>query len=246
MNRLRIFSLCVPLMSLVIVGGVCAESARQHSADIQSVTIRQFQNAIMKDLQARIPSRDMKLDVQVVFPKTPLDVPAGRLTLDVQQDRLRHLAGRRAFRVRVMVNSKPIKTVNIVTSVSIRAEVPTPVRWIKMHEVLTAKDLITTTVNLQTVHPDIVLSPDDILGKRATRSLPPHQPLRSSFVAEPLLVRKGDRVMIEVRRGGLFVQTLGVAKASGQSGELIPVTNHASGRDILATVLSSGVVEVQF
>ncbi|WP_447968317.1 flagellar basal body P-ring formation chaperone FlgA [Nitrospira sp. M1] len=246
MKRIIICSVFMTLVNFLPIGEAWAKAPMQKPTETQRVAIRQFHETIMKDLHARITSPDMKIDVQVLFPKTSLEVPAGRLTLEVQTNRLSHLTGRRAFRVQIMVDSKPIKTVNIVASVSVRTDVLTPVRWIKMHEVLTAKDVMKTTVNLRTFHQDIVMDPTDIIGKRATRALPPHQPFRASFVAEPLLVHKGDRVMIEVRRGGLFVQTLGVAKASGQSGELISVTNQTSGRDVLATVLSAGVVEVRF
>lgn len=214
--------------------------------EIQQVEVRQLQQTIMNELQAHIDSKNMNLEVQVLFPKKSIEVPVGRLVLDVQNDRFSHLTGRRAFRVQITVDSQLIKIVSVVASVTARVEVMTPVRWIKVYEVLASKDLMKRSVNLRTLNQDVLMDPKNIIGKQATRSLPPHQPLRSSFVAEPPLVHKGDRVMIEVRRGGLFVQTLGVAKASGQSGELITVMNQTSGRDVLAMVRSAGVVEVRF
>ena len=42
---------------------------------------------------------------------------------------------------------------------------------------------------------------------------------------DPPIVHKGDRVMLEVRRGGLLVQALGLAKAEGKSGDTILVQN---------------------
>ena len=60
------------------------------------------------------------------------------------------------------------------------------------------------------------------------------------------MIQKGDRVMIEVRGDGLLVQTVGIAKAAGKKGETIPVKNQTSGREVLGTVLASGLVEVGF
>ena len=60
------------------------------------------------------------------------------------------------------------------------------------------------------------------------------------------MIRKGDRVILEARRGGLVVQAEGLAKAAGKSGEMIPVKNRKSGREVLGTVLAEGLVEVLF
>jgi flagellar basal body P-ring formation protein FlgA len=62
----------------------------------------------------------------------------------------------------------------------------------------------------------------------------------------PPLIHKGDRVLIEVRNGGLLVQTVGIAKAAGKAGETISVKNQTSGRDVLGTVMAAGIVEVGF
>jgi flagella basal body P-ring formation protein FlgA len=53
-------------------------------------------------------------------------------------------------------------------------------------------------------------------------------------------------VLIEVRSGGLLVQTVGLAKAAGKAGETILVQNQASGREVLGTVMATGLVEVGF
>ncbi|MGB0908747.1 MAG: flagellar basal body P-ring formation chaperone FlgA [Nitrospirales bacterium] len=228
------------------VGTASSKPVEKKNAKTQLVSIQRLQRTLMKDIQGRIDTGLIKVSLQVLFPKQPIEVTAGKLELRVETDRFSHLSGRRAFRVQLLVDSELRKTVSIVASITARAEVMTPIRWIKLHEVLQSKDLVKTTVNLRTFNQDVVMHAADIVGKQATRSLPPHQPLRISYVAEPPLVHKGDRVMIEVRRGGLFVQTFGVAKASGHFGELILVTNQTSGREVLASVRSSGIVEVKF
>ncbi|MCA9472465.1 MAG: flagellar basal body P-ring formation chaperone FlgA [Nitrospirales bacterium] len=250
MNLLIIVSLLVSALSgsnaFAQEKGELTKSAAGPLAKTPVVSIGELKAAIVKKMQSRIPSSDMKLAVEVLFPKTPVPVPKGRITLHVPDDQFGNAVGRRAFRVRITLDDTPVKTVSVLASVTLETEVVTPVRWIKVHEILREEDLVRKTVSLRTFTPDILRRLDDVVGKQATRSLPPHQPLSASFVSDPPLVHKGDRVMIEVRRGGLFIQTIGVAKASGQSGELIPVTNQSSGREILATILSPGIVEVRF
>ena len=234
------------LMGLVWVGHSPAQTTQKILSQMQAVSIKQLHDVLLQEIEDRVDSQDITVNLQVLFPKKPIMVPSGRLKLDVAKDRFGNMTGRRAFRVHVKVNSRIMKTISVVAAITAQAEVVTPVRWIKFRQVLQPKDLVKTRVNLRTLTQDVVVHMEDVVGKQATRSLPPHQPLRQAYVTAPPLVRKGDRVMIEVKQGGLFVQTLGVAKASGQSGEIIPVTNQSSGREILATVLATGVVEVRF
>jgi flagella basal body P-ring formation protein FlgA len=62
----------------------------------------------------------------------------------------------------------------------------------------------------------------------------------------PLIVKKGDRVLIEARRGGLSIQTYGITKASGQVGQTIMVANLDSGRELRAKVVAPSLVQVDF
>jgi flagella basal body P-ring formation protein FlgA len=43
-----------------------------------------------------------------------------------------------------------------------------------------------------------------------------------------------------------LVQAVGLAKASGKSGDTILVKNKSSGREVVGTILSAGLVEVGF
>ena len=227
-------------------GSSSLKTSGEQSVKTQLVSIQQLQRTLLADVRRRVDEEFITVSLQVLFPKKPITIPTGKLELQVDKDRFGQLSGRRAFRVQLIVDSQPIRVVSVVASVTARAEVLTPIRWIKLHEILHEQDLVKTPVNLRTFNQDVAMHVEEVVGKQTTRSLPPHQPVRPSYLTVPPLVSKGDRVMIEVRRGGLFVQTPGVAKASGLSGELILVSNLTSGREVLATILSPGVVEVQF
>jgi len=87
---------------------------------------------------------------------------------------------------------------------------------------------------------------DEVIGKRAIRSLAVQSPISKSALAQPYLVRKGDRVTIEAKRKGLSIQTIGIMKAVGQAGQMVTVTNQDSGKDLRAKVVGPGVVRVEF
>ncbi len=249
MKRLLVYGLCLGMViggGDVLAGGSSRMPTMTISGATQVVKVEQLRRVLKKELSARIDPERIALSVQVLFPKKAIEVPKGSLVLKVAKDRFGNLTGRRAFRVQLLVDNDLIKTISVVTNVTASTDVITPIRWIKFKEVVQSNDLAKATVKLRKLNQTLVWRETDVVGKQATRSLPPDQPIQLSYVTNPPLVHKGDQVMIEVRRGGLFIQTIGVAKASGQSGEFIPVKNQASGREVLAMIVSPGIVEVNF
>ena len=220
-------------------------STRGHQAE-QVITLDQFRIAMVQEFEKRYSLQDVDLMVKILSPKKPVTVKQGQLNIQVTGDPMGVRTGRRAFRLGLYVDSQLVKNVNIVADVNAQADVFTPVRWIKPHEILQSEDLLSVNIKLPSLGHDFVQHPTHAVGKKAIRPLPPNQPLRQSFLAVPPVIHKGDRVMIEARQGGLVVQTVGTAKAPGKPGEMILVKNLASGRDVLGKVLGSGVVEVQF
>jgi len=124
--------------------------------------------------------------------------------------------------------------------------VATPIRWLKPTDAIEVEVLAPMMVDVPSLTHDFVLELEEAIGKQVLRPLPPRQPIRKIMLDHPPVIHKGDRVMIEVRSGGLLVQTVGLAKAAGKAGETILVQNQASGRDVLGTVMAAGLVEVAF
>ena len=85
-----------------------------------------------------------------------------------------------------------------------------------------------------------------VQGKSAARPLQPNTPLRQAFLKAPILIKKGDRVLIEAKRGGLSIQTTGVTKGSDQVGQTVMVANLDSGRELRAKIIAPGLVQVDF
>jgi len=212
----------------------------------QSVAARDFGQAIFSTLTRQYGRPHNLLSVRILFPKKPLTVQAGKLHLEVEKLTGGARTGRRSFRVGLFVDGQFLKTINVVGEVKAQATVTTPVRWLKPKEVVVGKDVTAMKVDVPSLTHDFILDSDDVIGKQVLRPLPPGQPIRKIMLDDPPIVHKGDRVMIEVRQGGLLVQAIGLAKAAGKSGDTIPVQNKSSGREVIGTILSAGLVEVGF
>ncbi len=244
---------------ILLIGFLCAgglwgsgaESALAAKASAVStgnhtIAAGDFEKAILRALTRQFGRIPHQVQVTILFPKQPLTVPGGSLQLEVEKISGGARTGRRAFRVGLFLNGQFKKTMNVVASLKAQATVTAPTRWIKPREVLIPEDVMAITVDLPSLTHDFILNQEEVIGKQVLRALPPRQPIRKTTVDDPPIVHKGDRVMIEVRQGGLLVQTIGVAKAAGKSGETIPVQNKRSGREVFGTILSAGLVEVGF
>ncbi len=243
--------LLIGLMLVGVAGGqdsgnVWGATSQHGRAVEQTVVARDFKRVIFSALIRQYGRPHHRVGVRILSPQQPVIVPAGRLHLEVEKISGGARTGRRAFRVALFVNDQFLKTVSVVGEVKAQATVATPVRWIKPKEIVRAEDVIAMTVTVPSLTHDFVLDLSDVIGKIVLRPLPPRQPIRKAFLDEPPVIRKGDRVMIEVRQGGLLVQTIGLAKATGKLGDMIPVKNQNSGREVLGRIMGSGLVEVGF
>lgn len=226
--------------------GVRAAQPQPGARGEQSIAVTDFEEAVYSALTRQYGRPQHRVSVRILFPNKPLKVQAGTRHLEVEELAGGARTGRRAFRVGLFIDRQYIKTINVVGEVRAQATVTAPTRWIKPREVMIAEDVTTMTVDVPSLAHDFILHPDEVIGKQVLRPLPPRQPIRKVMLDDPPIIHKGDRVMIEARRGGLVVQAVGLANAAGKSGDTISVKNTSSGREVIGTILRAGLVEVGF
>lgn len=197
---------------------------------------------VLRELAGRVT------DCQVALgdPQQPITVPSGTLDIQVSASRSDEPLGRRVFQIHLAVNGRFIKTLDATADIAAVLEVVVPVRLIKVDEQIESTDLSTDRVVLFDLRQPYATNPADVVGKAATRPLPPQSPIRLTAVRRPFAVHKGDRVTIEARQGGLSIQTVGITKSHGELGQTIIVSNVDSGKELRATIVGPGVVRVSF
>jgi flagella basal body P-ring formation protein FlgA len=90
---------------------------------------------------------------------------------------------------------------------------------------------------------DPISVPEDAVGQSSRRTLRAGDILRTSQLAAPLLVRRGDQVVMLARRDGIEVSTSGEALDAGGRGALVRVRNSGSGQVVRMRVTGAGTVE---
>ena len=83
----------------------------------------------------------------------------------------------------------------------------------------------------------------DVAGHSARRNIAANTVLSASLIELPVLVRRGDRLGVSARSGGITVQINGEALGTARLGERVRVRNLQSGRSIDAVVTGNGSAE---
>lgn len=87
---------------------------------------------------------------------------------------------------------------------------------------------------------------EDLIGKRASRSILPNTPITPEIVDNSPAIKKGDLVKVFVHSGNLHVVTKGVAKEDGCVGKIIRVKNLDSHKELYGRVEDSTAVKIVF
>jgi len=186
------------------------------------------------------------VQVTVLEPAEPVMIPGGAVELHVTPNSLEEGLGRRMFHVEAVANGKSRKTIQVVADIAAMIDAVVVTRFLKADELIDMGDLKTIGLRVHQLNHPFITDQGEVMGKSASRPLPPDTPLRPAFVKPPLVIKKGDRVLIEARRGGLSIRANGVTKANGQVGQTVMVTNLDSGRELRAKVVAPSLVEVEF
>lgn len=227
------------------------QGPRSAEKDLERTVTRELnvdwlQGAIQRYLERSWAERVKTISVTVLDPSEGIPMPAGIAEFQVLPTGADDGLGRRLFHVVVAVSGKPWKTIPVLADVSAMIDTIVPTRLLRSEEIIDGGDLKTVRTRIHQLNHPFITDRDEVLGKSAARPLPPDTPLRPAFVKPPLLVKKGDRVLIEARRGGLSIHAYGITKASGQLGQTVMVANLDSGRELRAKVVAHNVVQVEF
>ncbi|HQT46413.1 MAG: flagella basal body P-ring formation protein FlgA [Acidocella sp. 20-63-7] len=88
----------------------------------------------------------------------------------------------------------------------------------------------------------VYYDPAQLLGSNATMSIPAGGIINTADIAEPVVVKAGQTVSVQVISGGVDLSVNAVADETGRIGDTILLTNPSSGRRFSAQVTANGPV----
>ena len=111
-------------------------------------------------------------------------------------------------------------------------------------DVITAEMLRIETREVTDLVGEYYARPEQVIGKRAGQTLPPGRILDRLSLSAPLVLERGDRIILVAGNGSFEVRMSGRALADGAVGERVRVENLSSERVVEGTVTADGHVRV--
>lgn len=135
-------------------------------------------------------------------------------------------------------------TLYVPAEVNVYQPVVVTANPIGRHTILSAGDLVLREIEISQLNGGFYTAIEDVTGMVAKRMLSTGKPLTSALLEPPVVVRRGDAVIVTAVSNGLQVKMPGEALADGQTGQQISVRNTQSSRIVEAEVTGPGQVQV--
>ncbi len=112
--------------------------------------------------------------------------------------------------------------------------------------VLSSSDVVLVDKDVARMTQGYLVDIDKVNGMVLKYSVTAGTVLRPSLLQPPMVIKRGDHVVLMAQGGGIQVKMEGMALTDGAVGDVIRVRNLSSHRVVQGTVVSAGVVQVQF
>lgn len=109
-------------------------------------------------------------------------------------------------------------------------------------QIIEMADLSWQSISVNPNH--VLLQPEQLIGQQLKRALPQGEAIKSTYLTQPKVIRRGDSLILAARLGSSAVSTSATALADGKVGQQIRVKNNRSDQVVKARVVSAGRVEV--
>jgi flagella basal body P-ring formation protein FlgA len=154
------------------------------------------------------------------------------------------LGGRVAVGVRCNSGNKWAIFVSAV--IKFYQEVPVLTQSVHRGDIITRQHFTFEKREITRLNEGVATQPEQLENKQATRFLPAGVILSPRNVAEPMLIKRGEKIVISSGQTGFNVRMNGLAMMDGSKGQKIRIKNESSGRVISGVVVEPGVVSVDY
>jgi flagellar basal body P-ring formation protein FlgA len=133
-------------------------------------------------------------------------------------------------------------------AVTVKPDIYLPI-WVAKNtlergKVVAASDIELKKKNITAAQGGYITNPDEIVGLTVKRRIRNLQPVLPAQLEQPILVTRGQQVLMIAEQDGIEARMLGEALKNGRKGELIKVKNLSSGRTVTAMVEDIGSVRM--
>jgi flagella basal body P-ring formation protein FlgA len=140
-------------------------------------------------------------------------------------------------------NPKPWKIYVPVRSTIFR-QVIVATRPLTRGSILASDDIILAESDTGLLPRGYIVATEHAVGQKLRRAIKAGDPITPGLLETPTMIRRGQKVSLEARSGGLSVRMAGIAKSDGILGQVIEFENQSSKRPVQAIVRSPQSAEI--
>lgn len=194
----------------------------------------------IKKNQSQLPEAEIRF-IPDSLP-LPFTLPIGELSYEVTPSNPGILGSSR-LSIIFRIDDTVVKNMSVRGEIEALAQIVVCTGSLKRGEILRPQDLKTALMDISSID-NPGFEPDDFIGKKLQRSLRAGSPVLLSMVEALPIVRRGERVKIEINSGPLHLTATGLAGSDGALDEMIQVRNINSNKMVYCRVAAPGLVEV--
>ena len=238
-GKLQMTKLAIRVGAALAVFAPVFLSATAPPAAAQIDTAAAIRAAITANLQPRLAElKDATVDIGAIDPRLRLPAcPALNVALPT--------TGTAAMTVKVECAS-PNWTIYVPVRLHAYVEAVTAATNLAPNTKLTANELSRGRVDAFSSTGGLVAEPAQAEGKILRVGVVAGSPILASFLQQPLVVRRGEKVLLTLNDGDMVVRSTALAMEDGRIGDSIQVQNTSSQKIVRATVADDGTVEINF
>jgi flagella basal body P-ring formation protein FlgA len=212
---------------------------------VEHVTAAMIEGAARREVARILPGREFELTLNATI--LELDVPAGNQPLELRSvlsDTLLR-PGPINVPVRIAVDGALYRTVWTNWRLALWEEASVLKRAVEAGETITPELLEKRRVLSSGDGESAPLAIGLAYGAIARQNLAAGQVLREVDLLRELVVKRGDTVFLEVRRGNVHARVAAIAEADAHPGDRIRVKIAETGRAMTATIVSRDLARIE-
>lgn len=166
-------------------------------------------------------------------PKTPAVAPGAN-------------SKRTLYRLRYEVTCPGVQDwkLNVAVKTAITLPVITAVNALERGRVIDAQDVVLRPQDIAPLNGQFFTAPQEVIGQIVKRRVSESQIITGSLLEQPVIVERGQSVLMVASHQGIEASTTGEAMKQGRKGEVIRVRNISSQRTVDAIVVAPGEVRI--
>ncbi len=223
-------------------------SAKPDTIDSASIEItrKMIEDIAIDFLNAKIPWEKNRVKIKIVQSSNGLVLPNRPYSYKVVPPNKTTYLGTVPLSIVFDVYGQASKKAWTTVKIEVETDAVVVQKPLDRNQTIEKEDVKIVSMDMADLPSNVIASLEDAVGKKTLRAINPKEVLRADIVEEPPMVRRNDVVSIVAESGSLRITAAGEVRESGCRGARVKVVNLSSNKEVIARVMDSKTVQVEF